>query len=260
MRYSIIPVRAIEDPHIHGAALRVLVSLGSYADRDGFCYPSQSTLARRLRVSRQAINQQIRVLEQLGYLQITRRKNYSGDETSCLYRIYFEDPTPLESKEIGGVHSAIGMGADDSAPFWKAEGEGADDDPTNPEAQLIINIEQGDTETQYVLHQDFDDISTLSETLMGASAAISDIASGESVVIAPPELSDVASGESVVIAPPALSDVAQTTQLTSHITTKKKEEVVCIRNETDITFVPSSSLFSNHARDPAFQPQEERDQ
>jgi hypothetical protein len=240
MRYSIIPVRAIEDPHIHGAALRVLVSLGAYTDRDGYCYPSQSTLARRLRVSRQAVNQQIKILVKLGYLQVTHRKNASGGETSCLYRIYFEDSTTLEREGTPSSHIEVGIAPDGSCPPRKAEGDGVKNVTVKPGIQTQI---QADTGTQNEWTQESHTIPTQGATLIGA----------------PAETSGVASGETVAIAPRAMPDVAQTTQLTTHIPNKKNGEITRIRNTPGKTLIPpSSSHNSSHTRDPAFHTQGER--
>ncbi|NSW52896.1 MAG: helix-turn-helix domain-containing protein [Anaerolineae bacterium] len=82
-----IPIMAFEDQRMNYAALRVLGILCSYADKDGYCYPSQATIAKRLNVSRPAVNRQIQVLEKLGYVEVERRSGKSGGETSCLYRI-----------------------------------------------------------------------------------------------------------------------------------------------------------------------------
>jgi hypothetical protein len=97
-KFSIIPVRAFEDISLNPAALKVLASLGAYANRRGYCYPSQSTLAKRLHVSRQAVNRQVRILAEHGYLKIAHRVHTSGAELSCLYQILFDDPAENKGK------------------------------------------------------------------------------------------------------------------------------------------------------------------
>ncbi len=82
-----VSIIAFEDQRMSLAALRVLGILCSYADQDGYCYPSQTTIAKRLNVSRPAVNRQIQVLVKLGYLEVSRRTTGSGGETSCLYRV-----------------------------------------------------------------------------------------------------------------------------------------------------------------------------
>ena len=68
-RFSIIPARAIDDPRLGKAALLVLCTLGTYSDRDGWSWPSISTMASRLRVTRRHISNGLRQLGQLGYIE-----------------------------------------------------------------------------------------------------------------------------------------------------------------------------------------------
>lgn len=72
---SIIPSRAIDDRRLSHAAMRVLGALGTYGDRNGWCYPSQVTIAKRLGVTSAAINQHIKTLAKLGYIEKKDRKS-----------------------------------------------------------------------------------------------------------------------------------------------------------------------------------------
>ena len=110
------PIIAFEDQRMNCAALRVLGILCSYADKDGYCYPSQATIAKRLNVSRPAVNRQIQVLEKLGYVEVKRRSAKSGGETSCLYRII----TPNIELEYC---------AEDAEPQWLPETDRLDVTP-----------------------------------------------------------------------------------------------------------------------------------
>ena len=86
-KYSRVPEAAFPDWRISSSALRVLGILCRYTDKNGYCFPSQSTIAKRLGLARSTINYHIKKLRQLGYLQSERRTTSSGGETSCLYRI-----------------------------------------------------------------------------------------------------------------------------------------------------------------------------
>jgi len=86
-KYSRVPEAAFPDWRISSPALRVLGILCRYTDKNGYCFPSQSTIAKRLGLARSTINYHIKKLRQLGYLQSERRTTSSGGETSCLYRI-----------------------------------------------------------------------------------------------------------------------------------------------------------------------------
>lgn len=58
---------AVEYPH-HGAALRVLCVVAQHLNQDGVCRISQDTIAARLGISRQAVNKQLLILDNLDVL------------------------------------------------------------------------------------------------------------------------------------------------------------------------------------------------
>lgn len=89
-RFSVIPARAVDDKKLGKAALLVLVALGTYSDRDGWCWPSQTTIANRLGVSRPAVANQIKKLKQLGYIQIEPRFDSDGRQVSSKYRVLYD--------------------------------------------------------------------------------------------------------------------------------------------------------------------------
>lgn len=86
-RFSIIPARAIDDRQLKRAALHVLTALGIYADKNGCCYPSLNTIGKRLGVSHQAVSKQIKELERLGYLKVTRQRRSDGGNAVNKYKI-----------------------------------------------------------------------------------------------------------------------------------------------------------------------------
>ncbi len=71
-RFAIVPARAVEDEQLkrHPAALRVLLALGTFTDATGWCCPSQKTLARQLKITRQAAAEHIQLLVRLGYVEV----------------------------------------------------------------------------------------------------------------------------------------------------------------------------------------------
>src|ERR1044071_7308908 len=69
-RFAITPARAVEDHRLGDAAYRVLACLGTYADRDGWCWPSMATLADRLGVTPKAIQRSVRQLGALRYIEV----------------------------------------------------------------------------------------------------------------------------------------------------------------------------------------------
>jgi hypothetical protein len=67
-------------------------------------------MAERMGVSRQAIAQQLNKLVEYGYVEKKARKRENGSNTSCLYRIIFEDNTlelpDFEEPDVVVVHPA----------------------------------------------------------------------------------------------------------------------------------------------------------
>jgi hypothetical protein len=71
----------------------ILAALATYADEDGYCEPSQATLARRLKRSRPWVNRIIAELAEAGLLEKTARHRQNGGTTSCRYRLALVAPT-----------------------------------------------------------------------------------------------------------------------------------------------------------------------
>ena len=100
-RFSIIPARAIDDPRLGKAALLVLCALGTYSDRDGWSWPSISTLANRLRVSRRHISNGLRQLEQLNYIENKPQYDKAGKQQTSRYRVLHDADLPADLFKVG---------------------------------------------------------------------------------------------------------------------------------------------------------------
>ncbi len=100
-RFSIIPARAIDDPRLGKAALLVLCTLGTYSDRDGWSWPSISTMAHRLRVTRRHISNGLRQLEQLGYVKTKPQYNTAGKQQTSRYRVLHDADLPADLFKVG---------------------------------------------------------------------------------------------------------------------------------------------------------------
>ncbi|EWY40842.1 hypothetical protein N825_33470 [Skermanella stibiiresistens SB22] len=74
----------------------LLACLATYQDKRGFCWPSQTTLATRLKRSRPWIIKVLNRLVELGLIERTRRVRDDGGLRSCLYRIVPEAEKALE--------------------------------------------------------------------------------------------------------------------------------------------------------------------
>jgi hypothetical protein len=88
-KYSIVPIRAAADRRIKPAAMRVLLTVCSYANRAGLCWPSHANVGKALGVSRQAAGRQIRILRELGYFKVV--KNHSYGKTAQIIRVVYDE-------------------------------------------------------------------------------------------------------------------------------------------------------------------------
>ncbi len=102
-RFSIIPARAIDDPRLGKAALVVLCALGTYSNRDGWCWPSTKTLCQRLRLTRRPVTENIRQLQELEYIEIQARFNEKGQQQSNKYRVLHDADLPADLWDKGGA-------------------------------------------------------------------------------------------------------------------------------------------------------------
>jgi len=93
--------------------------LQRYADRTtGQCWPSVSTIARLLRLSKNCVKKYLHHLARLGLITIAPRSTADGDPTSNLYTVH--DPTQRDAvlrrqRERGGAPAA-GGGAPAAVP------------------------------------------------------------------------------------------------------------------------------------------------
>lgn len=92
-RFSILQARAVKDKRITDAQFRTLAALGMYADEDGWCFPSLTTIGNDLGKSKQAAGRDTIALKKLGYIEVTGRYDKkTGARHSNLYRLKFDLP------------------------------------------------------------------------------------------------------------------------------------------------------------------------
>jgi len=77
----------MDNPEVGADEIAVLAVLSTYTGRDGTCWPSQSTLAGRLKRSRPWVISVLNELERLGLIRRERRHAKGGAMRSCLYEI-----------------------------------------------------------------------------------------------------------------------------------------------------------------------------
>ena len=109
--------------------LAVYTVLQRYADRTtGQCWPSVSTIARLLRLSKNCVKKYLHLLARRGLIDIAPRATADGDPTSNLYTVH--DPTQrnavLRRQRARGGPPAAGGRAPDAPP---PPGQRSADDP-----------------------------------------------------------------------------------------------------------------------------------
>ena len=98
-RFSITPAAAAADKDLQDTVYRTLAVIGMYGDRNGWCWPSQQTIADIRGVTRKTINLHIKELTERGYLNIAPRYDEeTGAQKSNMMQVKFDyepqDVTP----------------------------------------------------------------------------------------------------------------------------------------------------------------------
>jgi hypothetical protein len=86
-RWGKVPAWWLMHPEIDADRFAVLAALATYADENGFCEPSQGTLAKRLCRSRPWANRVVADLAAIGLLRKQTRARPNGGTTSCRYQL-----------------------------------------------------------------------------------------------------------------------------------------------------------------------------
>ena len=100
-RWGKVPAWWLLHPAIDADKFCVLAALATYADDEGFCEPSQATLALRLKRSRPWVNRVIAELTTGCFLEKTMRTRRNGGTTSCRYRLNQIAPDPSATAVTG---------------------------------------------------------------------------------------------------------------------------------------------------------------
>lgn len=97
-RWGRIPAWWLDHPDLDADGLAVLAALSTYADEAGVCWPSQATLAAKLKRSRPTVNRIVGRLEGLGLLAVEHRSGANGGRLSCRYRLCLTPIATPDSK------------------------------------------------------------------------------------------------------------------------------------------------------------------
>ncbi len=109
-RFSIVPARAVEDRRLGPAAFRALAALGTYSDRDGWCWPRMTTLAKMLGYTRQAAQQHIQELTKLGYIEVQRQRRPDKGYAANRFRLLFDRALFQVGDELRGMQAELAGG------------------------------------------------------------------------------------------------------------------------------------------------------
>ncbi len=105
-QFAITPARSLDDTRFDDKDkhLRSLQVLGTYADKNGWCYPSLATVGDRLLISRSAVSAIFHDLANWGYILIIPTKTDDGGYTSNRYRILFDTELPIQFDRTNPEH------------------------------------------------------------------------------------------------------------------------------------------------------------
>lgn len=102
-RWGRIPAWWLDHPDLDADGLAVLAALSTYADEAGVCWPSQATLADKLKRSRPTVNRILGRLETLGLVGIEHRRSANGGRLTCRYRLALIVGNGADEKAGGGA-------------------------------------------------------------------------------------------------------------------------------------------------------------
>ena len=95
--FIMLPSRAAKDTQLTDGALKILLLICSYCNKEGITWVSQKTLSEDMDVTRQAITKQIMQLRKLGYVQ-TIKKGHRNVHSNTLQVIFDTVEQPIVSQ------------------------------------------------------------------------------------------------------------------------------------------------------------------
>jgi hypothetical protein len=99
-RFCIIPARALGDKRLNRTDIMVLNALGMFGDKQGWSFPSTSTIAEMIQAHRVSVSKALSSLVECGYIECRTRYRQDGGQTSNEYRILFDAPSVQGSLDL----------------------------------------------------------------------------------------------------------------------------------------------------------------
>lgn len=153
-QFAIIPARALDDTRFdkNERYLRALLILGTYADRDGWCYPGLKLISERLGVTRPTASKTMQDLADWGYLMIVHRPGKDGEgNQSNMYRIIHDAELPVKFARENEKHPVKSASAEEIHPVKNPLVEISNNVPLNVPFNDTANAENSkpDQQTAY---------------------------------------------------------------------------------------------------------------
>ena len=102
-KFVISPVRALYDERLTFGTYKVLCLICSYCDKKGITWVSQQTLSEDMKVTRQAITNQIIKLRKLGYIEVIKKGHRHSHSNTI--RVIFDETQPnVDQLEVDDVN------------------------------------------------------------------------------------------------------------------------------------------------------------
>lgn len=136
-KVCVLPFKAVFDDRLTPGALQVLAAVCAYCNRAGITWVSQARLASELKITRQAVTNQLAKLRAAGYVEIMK-KGYPGQRCNTL-RVIFDETVDAET-----AMAVTSRYEDTRPPAIKEKQEREMDEQVDPEgqrriAQMLVN-------------------------------------------------------------------------------------------------------------------------
>lgn len=118
-RFLVLPSRIMDDERImsSGRHLQVMMALGNYADKKGWCHPSKKAISDKLNCHSNTAKRCLDDLVEWGYIERFERTRDDGGQSSNDYRILFDICIPeTEETEDTPVPSVVPPRITDGTP------------------------------------------------------------------------------------------------------------------------------------------------
>ena len=139
-RWGRIPAWWLDHPDLDADGLAVLAALATYADEQGVCWPSQATLASKLKRSRPTVNRILGRLSEAGLVEVERRSATDGARLSCRYRLRLTPAAPDTPAEKAAPNAARKAIEEAVRPVNRPDSE--TDSPCSPASQEQAQLKQ----------------------------------------------------------------------------------------------------------------------